>query len=249
MTPQPPLVKILKQSVETTRDAFILAGACMVCACPFYYYQTKYLAPAIQPNLADERLARISLLFHMLMTFGAALISSMVGLYYANRLGLKGFDNLKEFHRKILPFLALGILLIPLSYVSSDRAIMTRIPEYYPGNIKLAMGMPLIVLSIEVIMRFGFITIFVYLLRWLKFHRHPWPASLMVAAFVAGQAYMSLQSLDIIQGFDLFALRLVGTAFILNLLLGEIYIRKGIMPAIFTHLGLEAKYLLYSALY
>jgi hypothetical protein len=246
MTPPSPILRVLRQSVEWSRDAFILAGLCMVCAYPFFHYQAHQLMPGIDPHLVNPHFAKSFMLFHMLMTFGAALICSMVGFFYSERLRLIGFGNIRDLKEKILSFLGLGILLIPFSYLLGDQPVLARFPEYYPGEFLTALGQPLIVLSQEVIARFGMVTILVYFWRLFGLSGHPWPAPIIIAAFTGFLAWLSLLNLGLVKGFDLFALRIVISAFIANLLFGEIYIRRGLLAAIVTHLGLEAKYLIYS---
>ncbi len=248
MTPPSPLLKLLRQSVEWSRDAFIMAGLCMVCAYPFYHYQAHHLMPGIDEHLANPHFAKSFMLFHMLMTFGAALICSMVGFFYGGRLRLIGFGDIRDLKEKILPFLGLGLLLIPFSYLLGDELILARLPEYYPGELFTSLGQPLIVLSQEVIARFGMVTVLVYFWRLFGLSGHPWPATIIVAAFTGFLAWLSLLNLGLIQGFDILALRIVISAFLANLLFGEIYIRQGLIPAIIAHLGLEGKYLIYSFL-
>lgn len=246
MTQPSPLLKVLKQSVEWSRDAFILAGICMVSAYPFLHYSAHYLPHRQMLEFSNAQTIRFFILFNMLMIFGAALIMSMVGFFYSKRMGLPGFGETRDFSSDILPFLALGIILIPISYIAADRALLARLPVYFPSDFTKALGQPFIVVSQEVIARFGMVTIVVYFWRLLKRPGHPWPAPLLVAVFAAIQAWLSLRDLGITPRFDLFTARIVVSAFAANLVFGEVYIRRGLVAAVFVHLGLEGKYLLYS---
>ncbi len=249
MSRQSPVFRLLKQSVERTRDSFILAGVCMVAAYPACHYMAHHMLHRMLPGEVGPGAAKVSMLYQLIMIFGAAMISSMVGFFYSERLGLKGLEGIRLFRRNLLPYLALGMVMIPFSYMLTDRHLFVLIPEYYPSSFVQALGYPLgLALPTEVIFRFGLVTMLVYFWRWLEFTRHPWPASVIVAAFAMVKVFLDFKNMGLIQEFDSFVLRMLASTLLANLIFGEIYIRRGLLAAIFAHLGLQGKYLIYAFL-
>ena len=186
-------------------------------------------------------------LFHVLLMFGACLLCALVGFLYTPRLGLPGL-KIREGDRKLIAlYLAAGLLTAPLAYFLVDMDLREKIPEYFPAHLGWALAQTLgRALAPEVIARFGLVTIGVYLCRWLRFSGHPWPAPLAVAGFAMLEAWVGLERLGLQPGLDPFTLSCLGLAFVSNVIFGEIYLRRGLVPALVLRLGVELKYPLYA---
>jgi hypothetical protein len=232
---------------EGIRSAIILAGACGAAAFPMMYYQTVHLiAPMLaKPPNPDQTMALT--LFHALLIFAASLLCALVGFLYTPRLGLPGLKVLSWDRKFFALYLAAGLLTAPVAYFLLDMDLRARIPEYFPGQLGWALAQTLgRALAPEVIARFGLVTIGVYLLRWLRFAGHPWPAPLAVACFGVLEAWVGLERLHQQPGLNLFTLSCLGLAFVSNLVFGEVYLRRGLVPALVLRLGVELKYPLYA---
>jgi len=242
-----PMRLTVSEMREGVRSAIILAGVCAGAAFPMLYYQSVHLiSPMLsKPPNADQTMALT--LFHALLIFAACLLCALVGFLYAPRLGLPGL-KLQDPDRKFLAlYLAAGLLMTPIAYALVDMDLRDRIPDYFPGRLGWALAQTLgRALAPEVIARFGLVTIGVYFWRWLRFSGHPWPAPLAVAGFGAFEAWVGLERLQQQPGLDLFTLSCLGLAFASNLVFGEIYLRRGLIPLLALRLGIELKYPLYA---
>lgn len=242
-----PVRMLLAEVREGVSSAVILAGVCAGLSLPMLHYQTHHLLDPLftKPLTADQALSFT--LFHVLLIFAASLLCALVGFLYAPRLGLIGMKLLKS-DRKFLPlYFVIGLLLTPAAYWLVDMHLQTKIPLYFPEQAGWALAQTLgRVLAPEVIARFGLVTVGVYLWRWLRFTGHPWPASLLVAGFAGLEAWIGLERLGLKPAFDFFTLRVLGLAVAFNWVVGEVYLRRGLLPVLALRLGIELKYPLYA---
>jgi hypothetical protein len=232
---------------EGVSSAVILAGTAAAAAYPMIYYQSLHLVSPLLPKPMNPDQTLVFTIGHVLLLFAACLLCALVGFLYSPRLDLPGFGSWRRDRRFLILCFAAGLFLVPGSYFFLDHNFRARLPAYFPADLSWALAMTLgQTLAPEVIARFGQITIGVYLLRWLRFSGHPWPAVLAVAILGAAGSWISQTRLHLDPGLNSFTLSCLAFAFLSNLLFGEVYLRKGLLAALALRLGLELKYPLYA---
>ena len=232
------------------QNALLLAGSTMFVSYPWFYYQYKHMTLEIFSRAPTGHQLIVFAMGQSLILFAAALICSLVGFLYYDRLGLVGFGKLSDL-RAWLPWaLVLGILITPLLYYLADRRLMSLIPEAFPRPWPWALAwMAGSALSQEVVARFGLLSIGVYLLRWRSFKGHPWPAIAAVSVFSAFSAVIFLDRINFSARLELWQIGVLTlTIFAFQWILCEVYLRKGLLAALALHLGLSARLLIYSFL-
>jgi len=232
---------------ESVSSAVILAGAAAAAAYPMIYYQSLHLVSPLLTRPLNPDQTLVFTIGHALLLFAACLLCALVGFLYSARLNLPGFGSFSRDHRLLPLFFAGGLLLIPGVFFLVDSKFHARLPAYFPADLPWALAMTLgQTFAPEVIARFGQITIGVYLLRWLRFSGHPWPAVLAVALLGMAGSWISQSRLHLDPGLNSFTLSCLCFAFLSNLLFGEVYLRRGLLASLALRLGLELKYPLYA---
>ncbi len=236
----------LRYSRGKLRDALIMAGVCLAVSYPYFQYQATHIAfPGIDDELSQMQ-AQFIILSQVLLVFCGALISSMVGLHYSEKLSLPGLGDVRRLRLNLL-LLVLGVSSIPLSYYLTDLPLLVSKPELYPTRWDYIISHVLASsVTPEVIFRFGLVTIAVYLLQWRKHQGHPWAASTIVALFIALGSLMSRPNLGIGVGLDLQTMISAFGVLTINIVLAEVYIRYGLLSAMVLHMGVELKYVAYA---
>jgi len=144
--------------------------------------------------------------------------------------------------------LALGLAFTPVSYFVVDREIIQCAPRVFSRHWPWALGNMLGgAMTQEVIARFGLLTIGVYLFRRLGFMGHPWPAIGLVSLIGCAGSYVFLLKFDLAQEFFTSQIALgLATAFFLQWIFCEVYVRKGFLAALCIHFGLNIKLFVYA---
>jgi hypothetical protein len=236
---------------ERVQNALLLAGAVMLASAPMFYYQFSHLMGSVFKKVPTEKQLQLLSVGQALIIFALALLCSLVGFLYAERLSLPGFGKISDLKRWLPAAVGLGLALLLPWYFLSDRFLMGNIPEAYPGYwpwaLSLAVGNAL---SQEVVARFGLLSIGVYLLRWRGYNGHPTAAIAVVSLFATVCSLLFLVRLNL--SIPVSPARLMASlaaVFILQWVLAEVYIRKGLVPAMALHLGLGARLIVYALMF
>ena len=233
---------------DRSRNAVLLAAASMFGALPMFQYQFRYLTDTIfirQPSPDRVYYLAVSQAF---ILFSLALVCSLIGFLYSERLKLPGFGTLNDI-RKWLPIgLMAGLLLTPVRYFVLDRKILATTPQIFPESFPWAVSHMIgTSLPQEVIVRFGLLTIGIYLMRKMKLKGYPWPALIVVSIFGASGTFVSLTKFNLAQKFPpSYILILLIMTLLIQWLYCEVYIRKGLIAAICIHSGFPIKYVVYA---
>jgi len=237
------------QVKQRAKAAFVISAITMFAVCPKFFYQFRELAGRVSIGpVSDLQVLKLAL-GQSLILFTAAIISSLVGLLYADRLSLPGMGRFKDLKVWLPLGIALGLFLTPVSYYLADKRLLFQVPEMFPESLHLALGWVLgSALSQEVIARLGLLTIAVYFLHWFNFKGHPWPAILVVCLFTVMNVLILSHRFRLAGRIEpqLLHLSLAGS-FLFQWLLCEVYIRKGFLAAAALHAGLKIKVLVYAA--
>lgn len=231
------------------RNAVLLAGATMAVALPMLFYHFQRFSISVFKQQPDPAILYNLAMKQGVVVFALALLCSLVGFLYAERLALPGFGALKDIRLWLPLGFGAGIVFTPVSYLSLDRELIHALPEIYPAFWQSALadivGTALIQ---ETVLRFGLLTICVYFMRRGNFFSgHLWPGILIVAAFGTVGAYLFLAEFELVQ-----RLSIVQTgaallfAFAVQWVYCEIYLRWGFLAAFCTHMGFSVKFFIYA---
>jgi hypothetical protein len=229
------------------QNAVLLAGAVMLLTLPVFYYQYAHMMRSLFTRQPTARQLETLALGQSIIVFALALLCSLVGFLYYERLGLPGLGRAHELKRWAPLSLLLGLILIAPFYWLMDGKLMGLLPAAYPHPWPWALAWAAgNALSQEVVARFGLLSIGVYLLRWRGYQGHPAAAIAAVSLFAVVcsalfYARMGLSTLISPQQ----ALAWLAMAFAAQWVIGETYVRKGLLAALCLHLGLAARAVVY----
>ncbi|MFO8058637.1 MAG: hypothetical protein R6V10_15230 [bacterium] len=238
------------QVKSRVKAAFVISALTMFAACPKFFYQFRELVHRVSVEPASDLQIFKAALGQALILFAAALLSSLVGLLYADRLSLPGLGKFRNLKFWLPAALVIGLCLTPLSYYLADRKLMNQVPEMFPDAMHWAMAwIAGSALSQEVIARLGLFTIAVYFLRWFNFKGHPWPAILVVCLFTVMNFLILSYRFKLAGRIEPGLLHLsLASSFVFQWVMCEVYLRKGFLAAVALHAGLKIKLLLYAVL-
>ncbi len=232
------------------QNSILMAGGAAIVSFPLYYYNFGRLVGRIAD--ADPTPGQVFSLAvgQAIIIFLTSFLCALVGFLYYERLSLPGPGKARDARRWLPLGLAAGLILAPAIYFLGERSAMAKVPGLFPSDpvwsLALVVGSSV---TDEVVARFGLVTIMVYLLRWRGMKGHPWPASLAVSLFGALSSFLFLTRLNI--DVDLTYLELAATmAFkvLVNYILCEVYLRKGLVASLCLHLGLQVRLVAYALL-
>ncbi len=229
------------------QDALLLSAAVMFGAFPMFVYQYRHLTAGVFAAAPTDRQVYAIAMGQCIILFCAALLCSLVGFLYSERLSIPGFGRARDAWRWMLRGIVAGLFITPVSYFLIDRELIQHIPEMFPEPWYWALSwMAGSALSQEAVARFGLLTIGVYILDWLNFKRHTRVVVALVSLFGVAGTYLFLSRLYLLgrPGPDVVALSLV-LVFVVQWILCEVYLRKGFVASLCLHFGLMARLLVY----
>jgi hypothetical protein len=175
----------------------------------------------------------------LLLLFILCLLSAVIGFSFSKRFGLPGFGSWRKLLQHLPLLLSLGAFLIALSYVVFDRRFVLVSPKSYPSDPIHLLLLPLKgALTEETILRLCLVTLCVGFLRR--------KISGVVAASTIGALFTwkYFQFIGAAVGFNtLFTAQMV-LAFIVNVVLGYLFVTEGLIYAITLKFILGLKYVL-----
>jgi hypothetical protein len=179
----------------------------------------------------------------LLILFIICLLSAVVGFSFYQRRGLPGFGDKNQFVRSIPLLLLLGALMTILSYLLFDRYFIKLSPSSYPKNLLYLLSFPLkAAFTEEVILRFSLVTIGVGIFRSRV-------AGVVLAAAVAALFTLKyFQFVGISVGFNYLMVTQLLLSFTANLILGYLFVSRGLLYAMALNFLFGMKYLIVSLL-
>ena len=234
-----PLFLLFKNAVLFGLLVFILSYANL------YYFSIRVFHKEIEAQVGIANVSSF-LLKEALSLLFLLILCSYCGFAFSKRNGLPGMVGLKELKDYGLKYYFPGAFsLVILSYFIFDRFFMIEAPQYFPKIWYWALTIPFASAFLEeTVFRFGMLTVLVGgIRRWL----HPLWANFAVSLFYA--LVMTKKTFGFVDiPIELNWLGITGLlgSFLTCFLLGWIYIKKGLIPAIFLHFCLSCKYLIYA---
>ena len=227
------------------RDVLVKSSALAVCSTVFaipYFHHLIFLSPMMAPLPLSLGL-RGFLLMELLILFIICFLSSVVGFSFYQRRGLPGFGDKNQFVRSIPLLLLLGALMTILSYLLFDRYFIKLSPSSYPKNLLDIVSFPLkAAFTEEIILRFSLVTIGVGIFRSRA-------AGVVLAAAVASLFTLKyFQFVGISVGFDYLIVTQLLLSFTANLVLGYLFVTKGLLHAMALSFLFGMKYLVITLL-
>ncbi len=241
-----PIKAELKSTFHRIRDGFLLAGIGLILASPHIYDQAYSLAPRMFTRPATPETMKLFLLGLLILYFFSLFLFILIGMLANKRAGLAPFSY--PGWGKILLSLALGILLIPVSYLLYDHLALALIPEVYPRKLFVALIYPISAsFPQELATRFALLSLAVWILGKSKRKKilANFLTSLLLAAFAWVDFYrlagVSLTGMEII----LFWTGVV----VLNMVAGALYLKNGFWSSLAFKFGLMLKFPLFFLLF
>jgi hypothetical protein len=215
----------------------VVAIAATLGVAPYVYYLSRV---AFATEVAERMPLRppAELVRSELLSIAfVVVVAALVGTLFARRYGLAGVGDRTSIRRAGKLLLLGAPMLGVASYLLFGRVMAARIPGYYPSSLGWALGHVLKgALFDEVVARFGMMTILCGIVR------RPMVANLLQAIFFTLLALLGLSFFGLRpSGSAFFVASLVAT-FATHLVLGAVYARFGLVPAMLFHLGMGIQY-------
>lgn len=238
MTEKGRIIKI--KLASNLRDSILVGLLAFFAVYVNFHYMAKIGFSEILPQkIAITSIDRF-LLFQIIAALPVSLICALAGTFFAKRYKLAGigsFESLKKGAPWIFGFLVIGI---PLTIFLYDRPILSVTPWQYPKQWYWALGVAVSsALSVEIIARFGMLTIFKGIVR------NFWTANILQAVFVTALATKSLALSNITVGLNYLTIIGVFLSLVGSLAAGWLYYRFGIAASILAHILFAFRTLLF----
>lgn len=171
------------------------------------------------------------------LLFLICVLSVMVGLSFAARLGLPGLGNVRATALEWKRFALIGFVLGAVSFITFDQWFVRIAPAAYPVDLAVLLSLPFkMALTEEIILRLCMVTLAVGVFR-IK-----WAGVLAVALAAPFLAFKSIRffGLEEISG-ALVVVHLL-LSFAANLVLGIIFITHGLFSCLIVKFAFALKY-------
>jgi hypothetical protein len=203
---------------------------------PYFHYLLSFSieSTTLMPDGATGFLA-----FEIFLVFLITLLSALVGFSFSDRYSLPGLGKPGDLIRS-LPILALlGLLMVGVSYFLFDRSFYEISPASYPGYPGFLLTIPLKgALTDEIILRFCLVTIGVGLFKNSGF------SVVFISAIASLLTIKYLQFFGIEFSFEYLPVALLVSSFVSNLLLGYLFVTRGLLFSMVLKFFLGFKYVL-----
>ena len=222
---------------RTMRQAMGLTLAAAVFTLPYFHYLIFHVPRGQHRPIFMHPWRLLGNQLFLLVIL--CLIASLTGLVFSRRLKLPGLGDFRQALESLPFILAAGGLLLFLSYGLFDRHFFDLSPTSYPQDWIYVVTFPLKgAFTDEIILRLCLVTLAVGLCR------RKLPAVVITSALVSFFSIKYWQFMGITPMFErLFVTQLV-LSFTANVLLGHIYLNRGLLAAMLLRLVFGLKYAL-----
>lgn len=162
--------------------------------------------------------------------FVVCFLSAMAGFLFSKRLGLPGFGDPGRFGKTAPLLFGTALVMGSLTYLLFDRYFFHISPATYPNDLLYLFAYPYkIAFTNEVVLRFCFVTLAIGILK------HKTAGVILVSGIASLLTLKYIQFLDIGRSFShLFLIQLV-ISFFVNLILGYLYVTRGLIYSMALH--------------
>lgn len=161
----------------------------------------------------------------VVLIFLACLLCCMCGVAWARSRGLPGLGSVRDFRGNILFIGGWALVFDLVLFLVMDRPLSVRMPHLYPSTAAGVMVFMLMAACFEeIVFRYGFLTLLYRL--WPNRHAAVFLSSLLYALAV----YKTFTFLKLDCGLNYLTALAFGTRFLSGLILGYIYVLRGLYP-------------------
>ncbi len=229
-------------------NSILLSSAVMLGTIPMFQYQFRSLTSALFTIRPTEQQIFYLAVGQSFILFCVAILCSLVGFFYSAPLNLPGLGGIRDGLKWMTAGVGIGLLLTPIFYYSCDFEVYIIAPELFPESWRQALFLIIgNALAQEIVVRFGLVTIGVYLLTGFGYKGYPWPVVIIVSLFGAFGHYLFIAkfNLDLKLSAPQIAVAVLAT-FLFQVLYSDTFVRRGLIPAMGLHLGAGVKSIIYS---
>lgn len=215
--------------------AFPLALLCTLFTAP-YFHHLLFLSP-VKSALTLKFELKGFLGLQLFLLFIICLLSSMVGFSFSKKLALPGIGDWQHFKGTASYLLLLGVVITILSYHVFDRYFYQISRASYPTDALYLMTYPLkAAFTDEVILRLCFVTLAVGMFR----NKVAGVVLVSGVASIFTIKYFQFMGLDF--QFNYLCITQILLSFGSNLLLGYLFVTRGLLYSMALHFLLGMKY-------
>ncbi len=221
---------------EVLKKSFFFSLIATLVSIPYFQYLIKAFPESI--HMAAEDLTGI-LALQLFLLFFLCFICSFTGFILSKKHNLPGmgtFKGLKKFLPVLIP---VGVSAAVFSYFIFDRYMLYISPRSYPDGVFYIIFFLLKnAIAEELILRLGILTLCIGLFKNKT-------AGIIITSFIA--VLFSFSYLDFIGltfGLNYILISGVIVTFIINLILGYVFVKRGLISSAFLRLVLGIKYII-----
>jgi hypothetical protein len=216
-----------------------LAIAATLFTLPYFHYLISEIS--YRQGLTQSADSFIILLTQLLLLFILTFLSAMVGFSFSNRYKLHGLGDPRALVSSLPLMVAGGAVITGLSYFFFDRFFFEISPASYPRDTLFLLSYPFKrALTDEIILRFCLVTIAVGLFKSKS------AGVIFVSAFAAIATVKYFHFIDLPVGLNTIFFTQLFIGFWVNLLLGYLFVARGLLYSMSLGFIFGMKYLIMS---
>ena len=218
-------------------NALFFAGLATLVTVPYFYYLMKTI---VRGDLAGTISGRHHFLpLQLFLLFIVCLLSAVVGFTFGKRYELPGLGTLQGYKKDLPWLLIIGAVLMMASYLFFDRYFYLLSPGAYHEEYIYLIAIPFKgAVTEELILRFGLVTIGVGICR----NRYAGVVLVAIFATLLSIRYFTFIGVDIAFSY-IFVVSVIIT-FLVNCILGYLFVTRGLAYAMTVKLVYALKYVL-----
>jgi hypothetical protein len=218
-------------------NAFVFASVATLLTIPYFHYLITTVARGDLSGTIPGHHHFLPL--QLFLLFVICLLSAVVGFTFGKRYALPGFGASRRYIHDLPLLLAAGAALMIISCVFFDRYFYMLSPGSYPEGLLYLLVIPLKgAVAEELILRFGLVTIGVGICR----NRYAGVILVAVFATLLSIRYFIFIGIDIAFSY-IFIVQVILT-FLVNCILGYLFVTRGLVYAMTVKLVYGVKYVL-----
>lgn len=228
---------------EVAEKGLLLSQICVLISLPHLYYLYFIgMKDIVLKTFKTEHLPYL-MTIQIWQVFFVTLCCAICGLGWSKKFNLVGFGNLWELKRIWLKLITLGLLLGSISAAFFDTRFKSIAPYYYPANPLWALSILIDSAFFIETIRFGMMMIAFRLIRRLYL------SNILTALFLTLVGLKSFSFLPIgVNNLNLISILAFLFNLVFQLILGYVFIKKGLICALFVHIIYGLKYLYFAIL-
>ncbi|MEW6095346.1 MAG: hypothetical protein AB1567_02290 [bacterium] len=221
---------------EVGGKGLILSEVCVIASLPYLYYMYFIgMREIILKKFLPKHLPYL-VIHDVWYIFIATFLCGVCGFGWSKKYGLCGFGSFLDFKKDWLKLLIIGGVIGILSYQFFDKPFKSIAPYYYPTNPIWALTIPINSAFFIETIRFGMVSLVQRLIKNVHF------ANFSIAFFFAIVGLKSFIFIGLDFNWSALAIACFTFTVLLNIVLGYIFIKKGLISTIFVHLVADLKF-------